>query len=254
MIKVLIADDIQILRRGLKAILEQDPDIRVTGLAGDGREAFLLCQEEKPDVVLMDMRMPKFDGAYGIRCIKEEMPEVKILVLTTFDDRETVEEAVASGADGYLLKEMEDAAVIRSVKAVCMGVKIFGDSVFRSMRESAAAGALSPEGEGQGSGGAGSRGPGDMGHDGTGRGGRGPGSEGPGSKAPASLPPNIPGLTDRERDILRLLAQGMDNREIARALYLAEGTVRNNVSRLLEKLELKDRTQLAVFAVKNNLD
>lgn len=229
MIKVLIADDIQILRRGLKAILEQDPDIRVTGLAGDGREAFLLCQEEKPDVVLMDMRMPKFDGAYGIRCIKEEMPEVKILVLTTFDDRETVEEAVASGADGYLLKEMEDAAVIRSVKAVCMGVKIFGDSVFRSMRESAAAGVLSPEGEGPGSGGA-------------------------GSKAPASLPPNIPGLTDRERDILRLLAQGMDNREIARALYLAEGTVRNNVSRLLEKLELKDRTQLAVFAVKNNLD
>lgn len=239
MIKVLIADDIQILRRGLKAILEQDPDIRVTGLAGDGREAFLLCQEEKPDVVLMDMRMPKFDGAYGIRCIKEEMPEVKILVLTTFDDRETVEEAVASGADGYLLKEMEDAAVIRSVKAVCMGVKIFGDSVFRSMRESAAAGALSPEGEGPGGGGAGSR---------------GPGSEGAGSKAPASLPPNIPGLTDRERDILRLLAQGMDNREIARALYLAEGTVRNNVSRLLEKLELKDRTQLAVFAVKNNLD
>ena len=239
MIKVLIADDIQILRRGLKAILEQDPDIRVTGLAGDGREAFLLCQEEKPDVVLMDMRMPKFDGAYGIRCIKEEMPEVKILVLTTFDDRETVEEAVASGADGYLLKEMEDAAVIRSVKAVCMGVKIFGDSVFRSMREPAAAGALSPEGEGPGGGGAGSR---------------GPGSEGAGSKAPASLPPNIPGLTDRERDILRLLAQGMDNREIARALYLAEGTVRNNVSRLLEKLELKDRTQLAVFAVKNNLD
>ncbi len=234
MIKVLIADDIQILRRGLKAILEQDPDIRVTGLAGDGREAFLLCQEEKPDVVLMDMRMPKFDGAYGIRCIKEEMPEVKILVLTTFDDRETVEEAVASGADGYLLKEMEDAAVIRSVKAVCMGVKIFGDSVFRSMRESAAAGALSPEGEGQGGGGAGSRGPGDI--------------------ALASPPPNIPGLTDRERDILRLLAQGMDNREIARALYLAEGTVRNNVSRLLEKLELKDRTQLAVFAVKNNLD
>ena len=85
-----------------------------------------------------------------------------------------------------------------------MGVKIFGDSVFRSMRESAAAGALSPEGEGPGGGGAGSR---------------GPGSEGAGSKAPASLPPNIPGLTDRERDILRLLAQGMDNREIARALY-----------------------------------
>lgn len=220
MIKVLIADDIQILRRGLKAILEQDPDIRVTGLAGDGREALLLCREEKPDVVLMDMRMPTFDGAYGIRCIKAEMPEVKVLVLTTFDDRETVEEALGSGADGYLLKEMEDAAVIRSVKAVCMGVKIFGDSVFQSMREtSATAGALSRGGGGQ-----------------------------------ACPLPDIPGITDRERDILRLLAQGMDNREIARALYLAEGTVRNNISRLLEKLQLKDRTQLAVFAVKNNLD
>ena len=101
-----------------------------------------------------------------------------------------------------------------------MGVKIFGDSVFQSMREtSATAGALGRGGEGQ-----------------------------------ACPLPDIPGITDRERDILRLLAQGMDNREIARALYLAEGTVRNNISRLLEKLQLKDRTQLAVFAVKNNLD
>ena len=210
MIKVVIADDIQILRQGLKAILEQDGDIEVTGLAGDGLQAFLLCKEKKPDVALMDMRMPEYDGAYAIRRIKEELPGVKILVLTSFDDRETVDAALENGADGYILKEMGDDAVIRSVKAVCTGVRVFGDSVFRSLRETASA---KPE-------------------------------PGPGAF----------NLTDRERDIVRLVAQGMDNREIARTLYLAEGTVRNNLSRVLEKLELKDRTQLAVFAVKNNLD
>ena len=98
MIKVVIADDIQILRQGLKAILEQDEDIEVTGLAGDGLQAFLLCEEARPDVVLMDMRMPEYDGAYGIRRIKEELPGIKILVLTTFDDRETVEAALGSGS------------------------------------------------------------------------------------------------------------------------------------------------------------
>ncbi|MBS6955274.1 MAG: response regulator transcription factor [Enterocloster asparagiformis] len=210
MIKVVIADDIQILRQGLKAILEQDEDIEVTGLAGDGLQAFLLCEEARPDVVLMDMRMPEYDGAYGIRRIKEELPGIKILVLTTFDDRETVEAALGSGADGYILKEMDDDAVIRSVKAVCAGVRVFGDSVFRSMQEFTPA---RPEPR-----------------------------------------PGAFSLTERERDIMRLVAQGMDNREIARTLYLAEGTVRNNLSRILEKLELKDRTQLAVFAVKNNLD
>ena len=209
MIKVVIADDIQILRQGLKAILEQDGDIEVTGLAGDGLQAFLLCKEKKPDVALMDMRMPEYDGAYAIRRIKEELPGVKILVLTTFDDRETVDAALENGADGYILKEMGDDAVIRSVKAVCTGVRVFGDSVFRSLRETASA---KPE-------------------------------PGPGAF----------NLTDRERDIVRLVAQGMDNREIARTLYLAEGTVRNNLSRVLEKLELKDRTQLAVFAVKNKI-
>ena len=130
MIKVVIADDIQILRQGLKAILEQDADIVVTGLAGDGLQAFLLCKQETPDVVLMDMRMPAYDGAYGIRRIKKELPGVKILVLTTFDDRETVDAALSGGADGYILKEMGDDAVIRSVKAVCTAVRVFGDSVF----------------------------------------------------------------------------------------------------------------------------
>lgn len=210
MIKVIIADDIQILRQGLKAILEQDPEIEVAGLAGDGRDAWLMAREVKPQVVLMDMRMPDYDGVYGIVRIKEELPEVKVLVLTTFDDKETVDAAISSGADGYILKEMEDQKVIQSVKAVCSGMRVFGDSVFESMRRQMRAGT---------------------------------------AKKAA-----VPELTPRERDIMRLVAQGMDNREISSELYLAEGTVRNNISRLLEKLRLKDRTQLAVFAVKNDLD
>lgn len=210
MIKVVIADDIQILRQGLKAILEQDSEIRVAGLAADGREAWQMCRERKPDVVLMDMRMPEYDGSYGISRIKAEFPETRVLVLTTFDDRETVDAAVGSGADGYILKEMEDALVIQAVKTVYAGIQVFGGSVFEGMRRQLAA--PRPKGE------------------------------------------LAADLTPRERDIMRLVAQGMDNREIAAGLFLAEGTVRNNISRLLDKLKLKDRTQLAVFAVKNNLD
>lgn len=208
MIKAVIADDIQILRQGLKAILEQDDGIEVAGLAADGREAWQLCRKLKPDVVLMDMRMPKYDGSYGITRIKADFPDIRVLVLTTFDDRETVDAAVQGGADGYILKEMEDDKVIQSVKAVCAGIRVFGGSVFEGMRRQMAL---------------------------------------PGAKADLDLTP-------REMDIMRLVAQGMDNREIAAGLFLAEGTVRNNISRLLEKLKLKDRTQLAVFAVKNNLD
>ena len=210
MIRVVIADDIQILRQGLKAILEQDGGIEVAGLAADGREAWQLCRKLKPDAVLMDMRMPEYDGSYGIQRIKADFPDIKVLVLTTFDDRETVDAAVRSGADGYILKEMEDGKVIQSVKAVCAGIRVFGDSVFEGMRRQMA-----------------------------------------GASPKADLARD---LTPRERDIMRLVAQGMDNKEIAAELFLAEGTVRNNISRLLEKLKLKDRTQLAVFAVKNNLD
>lgn len=208
MIKAVIADDIQILRQGLKAILEQDDGIEVAGLAADGREAWQLCRKLKPDVVLMDMRMPQYDGSYGISRIKADFPDIRVLVLTTFDDRETVDAAVQGGADGYILKEMEDDKVIQSVKAVCAGIRVFGGSVFEGMRRQMAL---------------------------------------PGAKADLDLTP-------REMDIMRLVAQGMDNREIAAGLFLAEGTVRNNISRLLEKLKLKDRTQLAVFTVKNNLD
>ena len=210
MIRVVIADDIQILRLGLKAILSQDPQIQVTGLAANGKEALDLCKEQAPQVVLMDMRMPEYDGSWGISRIKEDFPKVRILVLTTFDDARTVQAAVDSGADGYVLKEMEDHRLIQSVKAVAAGIRVFGDSVFEGMRRQMASAKGKPD--------------------------------------------KVEGITDRERDIMRCVARGMDNKEIAAELFLAEGTVRNHISRLLDKLKLKDRTQLAVFTVKNQLD
>ncbi len=213
MIRVVIADDIQILRQGLKAILSQDKEIRVTGMASNGKEAFECCKKEQPDVVLMDMRMPEFDGAWGILAIKRAFPKVKILVLTTFDDEATIDAAVGSGADGYILKEMDDENVIQSVKMVCAGMQVFGGTVFEGIRRQMA------------------------------------GQRGESRASLAGM-----GLTERERDIMRCVARGMDNKEIAARLFLAEGTVRNNISRLLEKLKLKDRTQLAVFTVKNRLD
>ena len=218
-IKVLIADDIMILRQGLKAVLEQDEQIEVVALAENGKEAWEKCRVYEPDVVLMDMRMPEYDGAYGIQAIKEKFSHIRVLVLTTFDDEETINKALESGADGYILKEMEDGKVIASVKSVYAGMSIFGEEVYRTMREQMRKGQEKV------------------------------------SEA-SSLVINEEELkfTDRERDILRLVAQGYDNKEIAADLYLAEGTVRNQISRLLDKLTLKDRTQLAVYAVKRGLD
>lgn len=213
-IKVLIADDIMILRQGLKAVLEQDPEIQVAALAENGREAFEKCRVYRPDVVMMDMRMPDYDGAYGIRAIKEQLPDIRVLVLTTFDDEETIEKAVSSGADGYILKEMEDAKVIASVKSVYAGMSVFGGGVYQVMKKRMDTG---------------------------------------GGARQKTVPEEAP-LTPRERDVVRLVAQGYDNKEIAMELYLAEGTVRNQISRILEKLLLKDRTQLAVYAVKHGLD
>lgn len=215
-IKVLIADDIMILRQGLKAVLEQDEGIEVVALAQNGKEAYEKSRVFMPDVVLMDMRMPDYDGAYGIHAIKEKLEDVRVLVLTTFDDEETIERALASGADGYILKEMEDEKVIASVKSVYAGMNIFGDGVYRAMRNRM--------------------------------------EQAVGRKEIKKQEAITAAFTSRERDVLKLIAQGNDNKEIAEILFLAEGTVRNQISKLLEKLSLKDRTQLAVYAVKNGLD
>ena len=185
MIKVLLADDVQILRAGLCTVLESDSDIKVVGQASDGKEAYEM----------------------SIRQIKDTLPDVKVLVLTTFDDKETVDKAIASGADGYILKEMDNDKIISSIKAVAGGINVFCDNIFKSIKKDVY---MQQDAKNY-------------------------------------------DLTDREIDLLRLICEGADNKEIASKLYLAEGTVRNGISKLLEKLGLKDRTQLAVFAIKNNI-
>ncbi|MCR5122774.1 MAG: response regulator transcription factor [Ruminococcus sp.] len=208
-IRVMIADDVEILRRGLEIVLAQDSGIEVVGTASDGKEAAQLAESLLPDVAIMDMRMPGFDGEYGIRRIKQSCPAVRVLVLTTFDDDETVQKAIRSGADGYILKEMDNEKILSAVKAVSGGMNVYCANVFGSVR----------------------------------------------GTAPAAEPADekVGSLTERDRELLKLIAGGCDNKTIAGTLFLAEGTVRNNISRLLEKLGLKDRTQLAVYAVKNKI-
>lgn len=212
MIKVLIADDIQILRQGLSAIIRQYSDFEVVGLASNGDEAFKLACENLPDVVLMDMRMPEFDGEYGTRKIKQLFPNIKVLILTTFDDEENIAKALSGGADGYLLKEMDNETIINSIKLAVDGVSIFGNSAASAIQRKFLD-----------------------------------------SNSNSFYLKNNAVLTEREISIIRLIAEGLDNKEIAAKLFLAEGTVRNNISKMLEKLSFKDRTQLAVYAVKNNI-
>ncbi len=219
MIRVLIVDDVMILRQGLKAVLEQDQEIQVVALAENGREAVEKSKVYQPDVVLMDMRMPDYDGSYGLKGIRECCPQIRTLVLTTFDDEDTIGKALDSGADGYILKEMEDAQVISAVKGVYAGMSIFGREVYQRMRENCW-----------------------------------PGNAGHAVDTAETEDGQEIHFTKREQEVLCLVAQGYDNKEIAAMLYLAEGTVRNQVSRLLDKLSLKDRTQLAVYAVKHGLD
>ncbi|MBE6851920.1 MAG: response regulator transcription factor [Ruminococcus sp.] len=213
MIKIIIADDLSMLRQGIQVVLEQDSELKVSALAADGKEAFELCAEHRPDVVLMDMRMPEYDGAYGTRLIKESYPETKVLILTTFDDDETVAEAMECGADGYILKEMENTKIIQAVKAVNSGINVFGPNVYSGIQKKLSTATRSAEKNSD----------------------------------------TYPELSARERDIIILIAEGFDNKDIAARLFLAEGTIRNNISKMLDKLGLKDRTQLAVFAVKNNI-
>ena len=214
MIRVVIADDLSMLRQGIQVILEQDSEIEVVGLAADGREAYELCAEHKPDVVLMDIRMPEYDGVYGTKMIKAGFPETKVLILTTFDDDETVAEAMESGADGYILKEMDNVKIIQAVKAVSSGINVFGPNVYSGIQKKITA---------------------------------------PVKKAEPEFNPSEYELSSRDCEIMKLIAEGLDNKQIASKMFLAEGTVRNNISRMLDKLGLKDRTQLAVYAVKNNI-
>jgi DNA-binding NarL/FixJ family response regulator len=204
---VLIVDDDALIRDSLKMLLELEEDFQVTGTASDGQEAFTHCQQEQPDMVLMDIRMPVMDGVLGTRLIKQHFPHIRVVILTTFKDVEYIKEALKNGAEGYILKSQPADSIIESLRAVHKGNIVLEKDVAQSISY-----ILNKEE----------------------------------TKEQIDYP-----LTQRELEILQLVGDGLSNREISAKLYLSEGTVRNYVTSLLEKFNLRDRTQLAIFYLKN---
>ncbi|MGV0025300.1 response regulator transcription factor [Phormidesmis priestleyi] len=227
MIRVLLVDDQEIVRRGLKTLLETKPDFQIVGEAENGRRAILFLENCKanaqlealqkaastnnthfPDVVLMDIRMPVMNGVEATQVICQQFPDLKVLVLTTFNDTSYVAQALHFGAKGYLLKDTPIEELAQAIRAVHQGYTQFGPGIVEKVI-----------------------------------------AEAPISKPDLpDLPPGLTELTDREREVLRSIATGASNREIAQTLKLTEGTVRNHISHILTKLNLRDRTQAAIVA------
>jgi DNA-binding NarL/FixJ family response regulator len=263
-IAVLLVDDQSLLREGLRTLLELQPDLRIVGETGDGIAAEALVERLRPDVVLMDLRMPRCDGVEATRRIVGRWPAVQVLVLTTFDEDELVFRSIEAGAAGYLLKDVGSDALGAAIRAVSRGESPIQPSVARKLLGrlratsqvgtlGGAAGDRSPDaanrqrlGTRAGQPGTEPPHPGDPAPVGQ------PGTEPPhpGDPAPVGQPPPVAEpLTQRDLDVLRLLGAGATNREIAEQLSLTDGTVKNYVSTLLGKTGLRDRTQLAVWAI-----
>lgn len=215
-IRVLIVDDQSLFREGLRTLLDLRADIRVVGEAADGEEAVRLAATLRPDVVLMDIRMPVLDGAAATRRLRERVPDARVIALTTFDDDEYVFESLRAGAVGYLLKDTPSENLAEAIRAAARGESFLQPSVAAKVVAEFAR--LS-------------------GHE-------------PSNATPAALPEPLSG---RELEILRHLASGASNKEISAALFIAEGTVKNHVTNILGKLGVRDRTQAALKARELNL-
>jgi DNA-binding NarL/FixJ family response regulator len=213
MIRVLICDDQTVVREGLAAILSTDPEIQVVGLAGHGQEALALIPETRPDVVLMDLKMPVMNGVQTTQRLRRDHPGVYVLVLTTYADEEWVLDAVRAGAAGYLLKDSRRDELLAAVKGTAEGRAYLDPAVAGKVMQQAAVG------------------------------------------PPPSKPAEVwtEPMTERELDILHLLVEGYSNPEIAGRLHLAQGTVRNYVSTIFQKLGVSDRTQAVVVALQRGL-
>jgi DNA-binding NarL/FixJ family response regulator len=209
MIKVLLADDQSLVRDGFRAIIEREPDLEVVGEAADGVEAVEAVSRLRPDVVLMDIRMPRLDGLAATSKVLADPRNVgvKVVVLTTFDRNEWVFDALRSGASGFLLKDVRSAALLEAIRVVHQGEALLTPSITRRLIEEFARTAPDPR--------------------------------------PTE---DLDALTAREVEVLRLVAAGMSNAEIAERLVVEQSTVKTHVNRLLSKLGLRDRTQAVVYA------
>jgi DNA-binding NarL/FixJ family response regulator len=213
-IRVLIVDDHALFRRGLQMVLEGETDIDVVGEASDGHEAIERAEKTSPDVVLMDVRMPKRSGIEATRAIKEILPSCKILMLTISDEEADLYEAIKAGASGYLLKEISIEEVANAVRAVQQGQSLISPSMASKLLTEFAAMVKRRD---------------ERNH--------------------------VPGprLTDRELEVLKLVAKGMNNRDIGAELFISENTVKNHVRNILEKLHLHSRMEAVVYAVREKL-
>ena len=214
MIKVLIADDQELIRQSLQIVLETKEGIEVVGTAKDGREVIQLVRKEKPDVILMDIRMPEMDGVQCTKIIKDIYPNIKIIILTTFDDDEFVFSALKHGASGYLLKGISMDELEKAIHTVYKGGAMINPEIATKVVEQF--------------------------------------SEMAQSNYDVSIEAqNVEELTDTEWEIIKFVGRGMSNKEISGAMSLSEGTVRNYLSTILNKLDLRDRTQLAIREVQS---
>jgi DNA-binding NarL/FixJ family response regulator len=221
-IRVLIVDDQRLLCEGFRELIELEPDLEVVGMAGDGEEALalvehLLAQHSAPDVVLMDVRMPRLDGIEATHAFKERWPEIRVVILTTFDDRDLIQAGLQAGARGYVLKDITAEQLAATIRVVTQGQVLLHPEVAQKVIASLSSLPIA-------------------------------------SAVPTPVTSAFVGgsdvaqLTERERKILALLARGASNREISETLYLAGGTVKNYLSTILGKLGVRDRTQAALKA------
>lgn len=214
MIQVLVVDDDPFIRESMKVILDMDNDLHVAGICKDGNEAVEFVKQHPVDVVLMDIRMPGCDGIEGTKLLRALNHPPTVIILTTFDDDENIVQAIRNGANGYLLKNVPPSHIINGIKTVHEGSMLIHPDIARKL-----AGMLQTPSRGS-------------------------------VAANGQTSDTIPGLTQAECKIVRLIADGQSNKEIAASLFLSEGTVKNYITEILGKLELRDRTQIAIFYLK----
>lgn len=204
---VLVVDDDSLIRDGLKMMISMEDDVTEAATAENGEEAIRYCQKQLPDVVVMDIRMPVMDGVIATKRLKEQYPELKVIILTTFTDKEYLREAVSAGAEGYILKSKPADQIIDNIRSVYKGHVVFEKEVSLLLNEL--------------------------------------------MREQKVVRESYDVLTDKEVAVVRCIGQGMSNKEVAAELFVGEGTVRNYISVILDKLQLRDRTQLAIFYIRN---